>query len=40
MKNFSQENEETIRSFLFTNPHGEVSFLYPQELIAGGELSP
>jgi thymidylate synthase ThyX len=40
MKNFSLEDEETLRSFIFTNPHGNVSFIYPQELIAGEEMSP
>ncbi|MBX4196170.1 FAD-dependent thymidylate synthase [Candidatus Pacearchaeota archaeon] len=40
MNNFSEEDEELIRSFLFTNPHGDDSFIYPQPLIAGEELSP
>jgi thymidylate synthase ThyX len=40
MKNFSLEDEELIRAFLFTNPHGNDSFVYPQSLVAGEELSP
>lgn len=40
MKNFSFEDEEVIRAFLFTNPHGNDGFVYPQELVAGEELSP
>lgn len=40
MKNFSYEDEELIRSFIFTNPHGEDSLIYPQSLVAGEELSP
>ncbi len=40
MKNFTGEEEELIRSFVFTNPHGDTSFIYPQPLIAGEELSP
>lgn len=38
--NFSLEDEKLLRQFLFTNPHGSDSFVYPQELIAGEELSP
>ncbi|MCL5730372.1 MAG: hypothetical protein M1165_02285 [Candidatus Pacearchaeota archaeon] len=40
MKNFSYEEEEKLRAFLFTNPHGDDSFVYPQPLVAGEELSP
>ncbi len=40
MKNFSAEEEATIRAFLFTNPNGRTSFVYPQPLVAGEELSP
>src|SRR3989338_2183408 len=40
MKNFSLEEEELLRSFIFTNPHGNISLVYPQPLIAGEELSP
>ncbi len=40
MKNFSLEDQEVIRSFIFTNPKGNISFIYPQQLIAGEELSP
>ena len=40
MKNFSPEQEETFRSYLFTNPHGNISLVFPQSLVAGEELSP
>lgn len=40
MKNFSFEEQEMLRAFIFTNPHGETSLVYPQPLIAGEELSP
>lgn len=40
MNNFSEEEEALIRSFIFTNPGGNISFVYPQPLIAGEELSP
>ncbi|MBX4212441.1 FAD-dependent thymidylate synthase [Candidatus Pacearchaeota archaeon] len=40
MTNFSEDEEELIRSFIFTNPYGDDSFVYPQPLIAGEELSP
>ena len=40
MQNFSEEEETLIRSFIFTNPGGDISFVYPQPLIAGEELSP
>lgn len=40
MKNFSQEEEELLRAFIFTNPHGRTGFVYPQELVAGEELPP
>lgn len=40
MKNFSDDEEELIRKFIFTNPHGDVSFIYPQELINSEDLSP
>lgn len=40
MRNFTYEAEESLCAFLFTNPHGKVSFVYPQELVAGEELSP
>ncbi len=40
MENFSPEEEESLRKFLFTNPGGDISFIYPQPLIAGEELSP
>ncbi len=40
MENFSKEEEETLRRYLFTNPHGRTSFLYPQSLISGEELAP
>ncbi len=39
-KNFSKEDEELIRKFLFTNPHGKDSFIYPQQLFSGEEFSP
>ena len=38
--NFSLVEENLLRQFLFTNPHGSDSFVYPQELVAGEELSP
>ncbi len=40
MKNFSFEEQEVFRKFLFTNPHGNDSFVYPQQLVAGEELAP
>ncbi len=40
MKHFSHEEEELLRAFLFTNPHGKEGFVYPQPLVAGEELSP
>ncbi len=40
MKNFSPDEEELIQRFIFTNPHHDVSFVYPQPLVAGEELSP
>ncbi len=40
MGNFSEEEEELLRKFIFTNPHGDVAFVYPQPLIASEELSP
>lgn len=40
MKNFSAEEEALLRGYLFTNPHGDDGFVYPNELIAGEELSP
>ena len=40
MDNFSLEEQELIRGFLFTRPHGKDSFVYPQPLVAGEELSP
>lgn len=40
MKNFSLEEQELIRSSLFTNPNGHESFVYPQPLVAAEELSP
>ncbi len=40
MTNFSAEEEESIREFLFTNPHGDTSLVYPQPLVAGEELAP
>ncbi|GEM_PF-1364049 len=40
MKQFSLDEEELLRAFLFTNPHGEEGFIYPQPLVAGEELSP
>lgn len=40
MKNFSAEEEELIGQYLFTNPYGDTGFMYPQELVAGEELSP
>lgn len=40
MENFSREEEELVRKFLFTNPHGKESLVYPQPLVAGEELSP
>ena len=40
MHNFSIEDEELIRAFIFTNPHADISLVYPQQLISGEELSP
>lgn len=40
MKNFSLEEQEVFRKFLFTNPYGNDSFVYPQQLVAGEELAP
>lgn len=40
MKNFSKDEEELLRAYLFTNPHGRTSFLYQQSLLAGEELAP
>ena len=40
MGNFSLEEEELLRKFIFTNPHEDVSFIYPQPLVASEELSP
>ncbi|MBT3407991.1 hypothetical protein HOK68_05080 [Candidatus Woesearchaeota archaeon] len=40
MKNFSTEQTELLRSFLFTAPHSNVSLIYPQQLVAGEELAP
>ena len=40
MENFSKEEEAELRAFLFTNPHGDDGFVYPQPLVAGEELSP
>ncbi|MBN1792291.1 hypothetical protein JW826_01255 [Candidatus Woesearchaeota archaeon] len=40
MKNFSYKEQEMIRAFIFTNPHGNTSFIYPQSLLAGEELPP
>ncbi len=40
MKNFSEKESEVLRAFLFTTPHGEYGFMYPQELVSGEELSP
>jgi thymidylate synthase ThyX len=41
MKNFSFEEQEKIRAYLFTNPNGDVGFIYPdQPLIVGEELPP
>ncbi|MEK6819379.1 MAG: hypothetical protein AABY10_05610 [Nanoarchaeota archaeon] len=40
MRNFSAGEENLIRNFVFTNPYGEDSFIYPQPLVAGEELSP
>ena len=40
MKNFSLEDQEIFRKFLFTNPYGNDSFIYPQQLVAGEELAP
>ncbi len=40
MTNFSLEEEELLRKFIFTNPHSDISFVYPQPLIAAEELSP
>lgn len=40
MNNFSAEEEKLIRHFLFTNPQGDTSLVYPQSLVAGEELSP
>ena len=39
-KNFSKEEEELIRKFIFTNPNGKDSFIYPQQLFSGEEFSP
>jgi len=39
-KNFSDEEAELIRAFVFTNPNGKDGFVYPQPLVAGEELSP
>jgi thymidylate synthase ThyX len=40
MENFSPEEETLIRSYLFTNPNGDISLVYPQPLVAGEELAP
>ncbi len=40
MQNFSEEDEALLRAFIFTNPGGDISFVYPQPLVAGEELSP
>ncbi len=40
MKHFSESEEELIAHYLFTNPSGDTGFMYPQELVAGEELSP
>ena len=40
MKRFSSEEEDLLRAYLFTNPHGDEGFVYPQPLVAGEELSP
>ncbi|MEK7648703.1 MAG: FAD-dependent thymidylate synthase [Patescibacteria group bacterium] len=40
MQNFTESEEALIRAFIFTNPGGDISFVYPQSLIAGEELSP
>lgn len=39
-KNFSETEKETILTFLFTKPHADYGFMYPQELISGEEISP
>ncbi len=40
MKQFSETEEDLIAHYLFTNPSGDTGFIYPQELVAGEELSP
>ena len=37
---FSSDELETVRRFTFTNPHGDTSLVYPQELLTAEELSP
>ena len=40
MKNFSEAEEHLIRAFIFTNPHGKDSFIYPTPLLNGEEFLP
>ncbi|MDI3474004.1 MAG: hypothetical protein PWR30_327 [Candidatus Woesearchaeota archaeon] len=40
MENFSKDEEELLRAYIFTNPHGRTSFLYQQSLLGGEELAP
>jgi thymidylate synthase ThyX len=40
MNNFTLEEEELFRAYLFTNPHGNDGFVYPNPLVAGEELAP
>jgi thymidylate synthase ThyX len=40
MENFSKEEEDMLRAYLFTNPYGRTTCLYNQSLISGEELAP
>ncbi len=40
MSNFTFEEQELIRKFIFTNPHGDISFIYPQSLYGHEEHLP
>jgi thymidylate synthase ThyX len=40
MTSFSPAEEALIKRFVFTNPDGAISLIYPQTLIAGEELPP
>jgi len=39
-KQFTQKEENLLRRYIFTNPYGDISFIYPDHpLLAGEELS-